>query len=214
MSPTPRASAPPASPPASSPPAPRTSRWSSTTARRHDSATVFTANRCKANPVLWSQEVVKDGTVRAVVLNSGGANCYTGPEGQVRRAVQPFEPHGICLANVEKASRPPSTKTRAAEMNPVIASAPSAVARVARCRIPVQPAAAGIASSGNIGTKKRAGALWPPHHIAKWVTAIRYDAITNDSSRPRRRHSRSFSIIARPVNATASAGAYARRPKR
>lgn len=47
----------------------------------YDSATVFTANRCKANPVLWSQEVVKDGTVRAVVLNSGGANCYTGPDG-------------------------------------------------------------------------------------------------------------------------------------
>ena len=48
---------------------------------RYDAAAVFTANRCKANPVLWSQEVVKDGTVRAVVLNSGGANCYTGPEG-------------------------------------------------------------------------------------------------------------------------------------
>jgi glutamate N-acetyltransferase/amino-acid N-acetyltransferase len=47
----------------------------------YDSASVFTANRCKANPVLWSQEVVKDGTVRAIVLNSGGANCYTGPEG-------------------------------------------------------------------------------------------------------------------------------------
>ena len=47
----------------------------------YDSATVFTANRCKANPILWSQEVVKDGVVRAVVLNSGGANCYTGPEG-------------------------------------------------------------------------------------------------------------------------------------
>lgn len=46
-----------------------------------DSASVFTANRCKANPVLWSQEVVKDGTVRAVFLNSGGANCYTGAEG-------------------------------------------------------------------------------------------------------------------------------------
>jgi glutamate N-acetyltransferase/amino-acid N-acetyltransferase len=46
-----------------------------------DSATVFTSNRCKANPILWSQEVVKDGVVRAVVLNSGGANCYTGPEG-------------------------------------------------------------------------------------------------------------------------------------
>ena len=47
----------------------------------HDSASVFTSNRCKANPILWSQEVVKDGTVRAVVLNSGGANCYTGAEG-------------------------------------------------------------------------------------------------------------------------------------
>ncbi len=46
-----------------------------------DSASVFTANRCKANPVLWSEQVVKDGIVRAVVLNSGGANCYTGSEG-------------------------------------------------------------------------------------------------------------------------------------
>jgi glutamate N-acetyltransferase / amino-acid N-acetyltransferase len=48
---------------------------------RHDSASVFTANRCKANPVLWSEQVVGDGVVRAVVLNSGGANCYTGPDG-------------------------------------------------------------------------------------------------------------------------------------
>ena len=48
---------------------------------RADSASVFTSNRCKANPVLWSEQVVKDGSVRAVVLNSGGANCYTGPEG-------------------------------------------------------------------------------------------------------------------------------------
>jgi glutamate N-acetyltransferase / amino-acid N-acetyltransferase len=47
----------------------------------HSSASVFTSNRCQANPVLWSKEVVKDGVVRAVVLNSGGANCYTGPDG-------------------------------------------------------------------------------------------------------------------------------------
>ncbi|MBO0844655.1 MAG: bifunctional glutamate N-acetyltransferase/amino-acid acetyltransferase ArgJ [Nocardioides sp.] len=47
----------------------------------YSSASVFTTNRCQANPVLWSREVVKDGVVRAVVLNSGGANCYTGPEG-------------------------------------------------------------------------------------------------------------------------------------
>ena len=47
----------------------------------HDSASVFTSNRCKANPVLWSEQAVRDGVVRAVVLNSGGANCYTGPDG-------------------------------------------------------------------------------------------------------------------------------------
>ena len=44
-------------------------------------AAVFTSNRCKANPVIWSQEAIKAGSARAVVLNSGGANCYTGPEG-------------------------------------------------------------------------------------------------------------------------------------
>jgi glutamate N-acetyltransferase/amino-acid N-acetyltransferase len=44
-------------------------------------ASVFTANRCKANPVLWSEQVIADGAARAVFLNSGGANCYTGPDG-------------------------------------------------------------------------------------------------------------------------------------
>jgi len=44
-------------------------------------ATVFTSNRCKANPVLWSEQVMKDGVVSAIVLNSGGANCYTGTQG-------------------------------------------------------------------------------------------------------------------------------------
>jgi glutamate N-acetyltransferase/amino-acid N-acetyltransferase len=44
-------------------------------------AAVFTSNRFKANPVLWSEQVIKDGKVRAVVLNSGGANCGTGAAG-------------------------------------------------------------------------------------------------------------------------------------
>ena len=44
-------------------------------------AAVFTSNRCKANPILWSQQVIADGTVAAIVLNSGGANCYTGARG-------------------------------------------------------------------------------------------------------------------------------------
>ncbi|MDG4830499.1 bifunctional glutamate N-acetyltransferase/amino-acid acetyltransferase ArgJ [Solwaraspora sp. WMMD1047] len=44
-------------------------------------AGVFTANRVKAAPVLWTQQVVKGGVVRAVLLNSGGANAGTGPAG-------------------------------------------------------------------------------------------------------------------------------------
>ena len=44
-------------------------------------AAVFTSNRAKANPILWSQVAVADGIVEAIVLNSGGANCFTGPFG-------------------------------------------------------------------------------------------------------------------------------------
>lgn len=44
-------------------------------------AAVYTSNRCKANPVLWSEEAIKGGSAVAVAINSGGANCYTGPEG-------------------------------------------------------------------------------------------------------------------------------------
>jgi glutamate N-acetyltransferase/amino-acid N-acetyltransferase len=44
-------------------------------------AAVFTSNRAKANPILWSQQVIADGTVSAIILNSGGANCFTGSEG-------------------------------------------------------------------------------------------------------------------------------------
>jgi glutamate N-acetyltransferase/amino-acid N-acetyltransferase len=44
-------------------------------------AAVFTSNRAQAHPVIWSRQVVGDGVARAVVLNSGGANCFTGPFG-------------------------------------------------------------------------------------------------------------------------------------
>ncbi|WP_440709578.1 bifunctional glutamate N-acetyltransferase/amino-acid acetyltransferase ArgJ [Herbiconiux sp. YIM B11900] len=44
-------------------------------------AAVFTSNRAKANPVIWSEQVVRDGRVAAIVLNSGGANCFTGSFG-------------------------------------------------------------------------------------------------------------------------------------
>jgi len=44
-------------------------------------AAVFTSNRAKANPIIWSAEAIKDGKAEAIVLNSGGANCFTGSFG-------------------------------------------------------------------------------------------------------------------------------------
>ncbi len=44
-------------------------------------AAVYTSNRCQAHPVVWSRQVTSDGRAAAVVLNAGGANCYTGPDG-------------------------------------------------------------------------------------------------------------------------------------
>lgn len=44
-------------------------------------AAVFTTNRAKANPILWSEQAIAQGIVKAIVLNAGGANCFTGPEG-------------------------------------------------------------------------------------------------------------------------------------
>lgn len=47
----------------------------------HSAAGVFTRNKVKAAPVLWSQQVLTTGKLRAVILNSGGANACTGPGG-------------------------------------------------------------------------------------------------------------------------------------
>src|SRR5260370_392989 len=47
----------------------------------HGAAGVFTRNKVKAAPVLWSQQVLTTGALRAVILNSGGANACTGPQG-------------------------------------------------------------------------------------------------------------------------------------
>ncbi|MCY0904768.1 bifunctional glutamate N-acetyltransferase/amino-acid acetyltransferase ArgJ [Arthrobacter sp. H14-L1] len=46
-----------------------------------NAAAVFTSNRVAAAPVQWSRQVLRDGRVDAVLLNSGGANACTGPEG-------------------------------------------------------------------------------------------------------------------------------------
>ncbi len=51
------------------------------TGPRFDAAAVYTANQVVAAPVIWSREVTKGEIVRAAILNSGGANACTGPDG-------------------------------------------------------------------------------------------------------------------------------------
>lgn len=51
------------------------------TGPRSSAAAVFTSNRAVANPIIWSRQVIRDGTASAIVLNSGGANCFTGEQG-------------------------------------------------------------------------------------------------------------------------------------
>jgi len=49
--------------------------------RHKTGSAVFTKNRMTAAPVIWSKQVVSDGRIDAVLINSGGANACTGPEG-------------------------------------------------------------------------------------------------------------------------------------
>lgn len=49
--------------------------------KRKSAAAVFTKNRMTAAPVIWSKQVIADGRIDAIIINSGGANACTGPEG-------------------------------------------------------------------------------------------------------------------------------------
>lgn len=69
----------------------------------HVGAAVFTTNRVVGHPVTWSRQVLADGVVHAVVLNSGGANVCTGPEGFLdthRTAEKVSDVLGVSAADV------------------------------------------------------------------------------------------------------------------
>jgi len=69
----------------------------------HHAAAVFTTNRVLAAPVTWSRQVLTDGRVDAVVLNSGGANACTGPQGFLdthRTAEKVADVLGVSAADV------------------------------------------------------------------------------------------------------------------
>lgn len=48
---------------------------------KFDAVAVYTSNQVVAAPVIWSKQVTKENIVRAAILNSGGANACTGPQG-------------------------------------------------------------------------------------------------------------------------------------
>ncbi|MEO5982040.1 MAG: bifunctional glutamate N-acetyltransferase/amino-acid acetyltransferase ArgJ [Pedococcus sp.] len=69
----------------------------------HHGAAVFTSNRVEAAPVTWSRQVLTDGRVDAVVLNSGGANACTGAPGFAdthTTAEKVAEVLGVCAGDV------------------------------------------------------------------------------------------------------------------
>lgn len=73
----------------------------------HHGAAVFTGNRVEAAPVTWSRDVLADGRVDAVVLNSGGANACTGAAGllDARRSAEHLSAAtGVCARDVVVAS--------------------------------------------------------------------------------------------------------------
>lgn len=71
------------------------------------SAVVFTSNRAQANPILWSRKVAQNGPARAIVLNSGGANCFTGDFGyETTRLTAEAVAVAIGAAGAETAGEP------------------------------------------------------------------------------------------------------------
>ena len=81
-------------------------------------AAVFTSNRAKANPILWSEQAIQDGVVEAIVLNSGGANCFTGSFGfltthlpATSRSVPPASSEPAIRSSATRSSREPKPRS-------------------------------------------------------------------------------------------------------
>ena len=64
-------------------------------------AGVFTSNRFCAAPVQWSRNIVSDGHVKAVILNSGGANACTGKPGYEQSKATAEKVAGLIGAKAE-----------------------------------------------------------------------------------------------------------------
>ncbi|WP_103382633.1 bifunctional glutamate N-acetyltransferase/amino-acid acetyltransferase ArgJ [Pseudonocardia dioxanivorans] len=162
----------------------------------HHAAGVFTRNKVKAAPVLWSQQVLTTGTLTAVVLNSGGANACTGPEGfqvahaTAEKAAELLDcgaidvavcstgligkqlPREVVLAGVEKASAALDTSGDAAL---AAATAIMTTDTVAKQAVHVDPAGWSVG-----GLTKGAGMIAPS--MATMLSVVTTDAVVDPDS--------------------------------
>jgi len=159
----------------------------------HHAAAVFTSNRVEAAPVTWSRQVVSDGRVDAVVLNSGGANACTGSPGFLdthRTAEKVAEVLGISAGDVAVCSTGligerlpmdlllPGVDAAAAALNPAGHDA-AATAIMTTDTVSKQAAYAGPGWSVS-GMAKGAGMLAPA--LATMLVVVTTDACADSET--------------------------------
>jgi glutamate N-acetyltransferase/amino-acid N-acetyltransferase len=162
----------------------------------HAGAAVFTANRVKAAPVLWSQQVVEDGRLRAVILNSGGANACTGPDGfaDTHRTAE-YVAEALAIGAIDVAVCSTGLIGERLPMQPLLQGAASAVSALAATAEAGAAAAEAIRTTDTVtktatfvhaagwsvgGMAKGAGMLAPS--LATMLSVITTDAIVEPAA--------------------------------
>ena len=145
----------------------------------HAAAGVFTRNKVKAAPVLWTQQVLVTGRLRAVVLNSGGANACTGPEGfQTAHATAEKAAEVLGCGPIEVAVCSTGLIGKQLPRAAVLAGVVAASAALG------DDAAAGLAAAPGAGwsiggTTKGAGMIAPS--MATMLTVLTTDAVVDSA---------------------------------
>ncbi len=159
----------------------------------HAAAGVFTRNKVKAAPVLWSQQVLTTGRLRAVVLNSGGANACTGPEGfQTAHATAEKAAETLGCAPLEVAVCSTGLIGRQLPRQAVLAGVEAAAAALGDDTVSARAAATAIMTTDTVakqaahtddtgwsigGTTKGAGMIAPS--MATMLTVLTTDAVVD-----------------------------------
>jgi len=167
---------------------------------RSTAAGVFTSNRVQAAPVVWSRQVLADHSLRAVILNSGGANACTGPDGfadthrtaeQVAGALQSAG-HDVGAIDVAVCStgligvRLPMNKITTAIpalVDTLTADGGSAAAEAIMTTDTVAKEAVAVRDGWSVGGMAKGAAMLAPG-LATMLVVITTDAVVDPSTLP------------------------------